>query len=99
MSCVVQFAIFPLDKGNTPSLAPYVARALKIVRESGLPYTLGPMGTVLEGEYHEIMAVIGRCHDELRADCDRVYLTVAVDSKAAGRERMTGKVQSVEELL
>ncbi|MGE4553533.1 MAG: MTH1187 family thiamine-binding protein [Desulfovibrionaceae bacterium] len=99
MSCVVQFAIFPLDKGDAPSLAPYVARALEIVRASGLPYALGPMGTVLEGEYHEIMAVIGRCHDELRADCARVYLTVAVDSKAEGSERMTGKVRSVEALL
>lgn len=99
MSCVVQFAIFPMDHGDASSLAPYVARALEIVRESGLPYTLGSMGTVLEGEYHEIMDVIGRCHDALRQDSDRVYLTIAVDSKAEGQDRMTRKVQSVEELL
>ena len=36
MSVIVEFSIFPLDKGE--SLSPYVARALNKIQESGLPY-------------------------------------------------------------
>jgi uncharacterized protein YqgV (UPF0045/DUF77 family) len=44
MSVIVEFSIFPMDKGE--SLSAYVARALKIIQDSGLPYELrkGPSG-------------------------------------------------------
>ncbi|WP_028578730.1 MTH1187 family thiamine-binding protein [Desulfogranum japonicum] len=99
MSCVATFAIFPLKQSGEDSLAPYVARALQIVKDSGVPYQLGPMGTALEGDYVEIMDVIRQCHDELRKDCDRVYLTVAIDSKAGEGGRIQQKVSHVGELL
>jgi uncharacterized protein YqgV (UPF0045/DUF77 family) len=41
MSTIVEFSIFPLDKGE--SLSPYVARALKLIQDSGLPYELNPI--------------------------------------------------------
>ncbi|WP_319469645.1 MTH1187 family thiamine-binding protein [uncultured Pseudodesulfovibrio sp.] len=99
MSCVVTFTIFPMGKGGEESLSPYVARVIRIVEKSGIPYQLGAMGTVLEGEFDEIMAVIKKCHDALHEDNSRVYLTMAVDSKAGGEDRMTRKVKSVEERL
>lgn len=99
MSCVATFAIFPLDKDNTESLSPYVARVIKIVEQSGLPYQLGAMGTSLEGDYEQVMEVIQRCHNELRKDCERVYLTIAVDSKTGDSGRIETKVRNVEELL
>lgn len=99
MSCVVTFTIFPLDPQNKESLAPYVARALRIIKDSGLPYELGAMGTVMEGEFDEVMDVVRRCHDELRKDCDRVYMTMAVDSKKSDGGRMIQKVKSVGDIL
>jgi len=97
MSCVATFTIFPLDKGNEPSLAPYVANALKIIACSGLPYELGAMGTVLEGEFDKIMAVVKECHDSLREISDRIYITLAIDSKSGDGGRILQKVKSVEE--
>ncbi|MBM4315031.1 MAG: thiamine-binding protein, partial [Deltaproteobacteria bacterium] len=41
MSVLIHFSIFPTDKGT--SVSPYVAKSLRIIRESGLPYKLGPM--------------------------------------------------------
>ena len=38
MSVIIDFAIFPMDKGE--SLSPYVARAIKVINESGLPHKL-----------------------------------------------------------
>ena len=47
MSTIVEFSIFPMDKGE--SLSPYVARALKLIQDSGLPYELNPMAPVWKG--------------------------------------------------
>jgi hypothetical protein len=38
MSVIVEFSIFPMDKGE--SLSPYVARAFNLIQESGLSYEL-----------------------------------------------------------
>jgi len=97
MSCVATFTIFPLDKGNEPSLAPYVARALEIITCSGLSYELGAMGTVLEGEFDEIMTVVKECHDSLREISERIYITLAIDSKSGNGGRIVQKIKSVEE--
>lgn len=99
MSCVATFSIFPLERPDQGSFAPYVARTIEIVRESGLPYELGAMGTVLEGDLDRIMETIKHCHDDMRKECGRVYLSLTVDSRSGGSGRMHGKVDSVGELL
>ena len=99
MSCVATFSLFPLERPDQGSFAPYVARTIQIVRESGLPYELGAMGTVLEGDFDAVMATIKQCHDDMRKGCDRVYLNLTVDSRSGEPGRMRGKVDSVGELL
>ena len=47
MSVIVEVSIFPTDKGS--SVSPYVARALKIIKDSGLPYLLTPIGNLHRG--------------------------------------------------
>lgn len=97
MSAIVEFSIFPLDKGE--SLSPYVARAIKIVKESGLPYRFGPMSTSIEGEWDEAMAVINRCFAELSRDCNRINLSLKVDYRKDSSGRMTSKITAVEDKL
>lgn len=97
MSVLVDFSIFPVDKGT--SVSPYVARAVSIIKKSGLSYALGPMGTSIEGEWLEVMAVVNRCFDALQQDCDRIYFTIKADYRKAAGNRLKGKVRSVEEKL
>ena len=52
---LLEFSMSPLDKGE--SLSQYVARSLDIIDRSGVPYQLTPMGTILEGEWDDVMAV------------------------------------------
>jgi len=59
MSVLANVAIFPLDKGA--SVSAYVARAVRIIKESSLPYQIGPMATVIEGDWDEVMNVIDKC--------------------------------------
>jgi uncharacterized protein (TIGR00106 family) len=94
VSVIVDFSIFPVDKGE--SVSAYVSRAVKIIKESGLVYKLGPMGTSIEGEWDEVMALVGRCFEALKKDCSRVYMTIKVDYRKGTSGRMEHKVQSIE---
>jgi len=89
--------MFPIGEGE--SLSPYVARIERIIRASGLPYSFGPMGTVIEGTYEEITRVIGDCLDELKSDCERLSTTIKMDYRRGREDAIHGKVRSVEEKL
>jgi len=94
---ITEFSIMPVGKGE--SLSGDVAKAVKIVRESGLNYQLGPMGTSIEGEWDEVMAVIKRCRDKLLETSNRVYLVIKIDDRKGTRNQIVQKVKSVEEKL
>jgi len=97
MSVIVEFSIFPMDKGE--SLSPYVARALKLIQDSGLPYELNPMGTCVEGEWNDVMSLVARCFQELQRDCNRISLSLKADYRKGASGRMKRKVESVKEKL
>jgi len=97
MSLLIDFSIFPLDKGE--SVSEYVTRVVKIIKESGLSYKLGPMGTSIEGEWEEVITVVARCIEDLTKDCDRVYFAVKGDYRKRGENRINAKVKSVEKKL
>jgi uncharacterized protein (TIGR00106 family) len=96
MSVIVDFSIYPMDKGDQ-SLSPYVARAIDTIRKSGLSYKLGPMGTAIEGEWDDIMAVVDECYRALEPDSDRLFINLKVDSKKGRKNGLSEKVASVEE--
>ena len=91
---LLEFAMSPLDKGV--SLSPYVARSLDIIDRSGLPYQLTPMGTILEGEWEEVMAVVTACYKRMSQDCDRISTSMRIDYRAGKSGRLKSKVEAVE---
>lgn len=93
MSVIAELAMFPTDKGI--SVSPYVARISTIIEQSGLPQELGPMGTCVEGEWDEVMALVGRCFEALRQDSDRVYMTLKADWRRGRTNGLAGKIASV----
>ncbi len=97
MSVVCEISIFPMDKGQ--SVSEYVARAIKIIKASGLPYELNPMGTCLEGQWEEVMDVVDKCFQALKNDSERIYLTLKADYRKGTSNRLKGKVTSVQEKL
>lgn len=97
MSALVEFSMTPLDKGE--SVGEYVARSLKIIDDSGLPYRLNPMGTVIEGEWSEVFGVIQKCHERMREDCARITCSIKVDWRAGRTGRLESKIARVEEIL
>jgi len=93
MTTLIDFSIFPIGKGE--SVSPYVRRVVTIIRDSGLQYKLGPMGTTIEGEWDELMDVVTRCFKELKKDCARIYMSAKVDYRESGSNRIVSKVKSV----
>nr|WP_321255946.1 MTH1187 family thiamine-binding protein [uncultured Pseudodesulfovibrio sp.] len=96
MSVIIDFSIFPMDKGNN-SLSPYVARVLHIIEQSGLAYQLGPMGTSIEGEWEDVMTVVDACYQELKDDSDRIFLNFKADCKKGRSNGLADKVRSVQD--
>ena len=94
---LAEFSIWPMDKGE--SVGEYVARCLDVIDRSGLPYKLGPLGTAVEGEIDEVLALIKRCHEVLLTDSNRVVCTVKMDYRKGHTGRLQMKVKSVEDRL
>jgi uncharacterized protein (TIGR00106 family) len=89
--------MFPLDKGE--SLSHYVARSIDIIDRSGLPYQTHAMGTVLEGEFDQVLDVVRRCYEAMAADCQRIECSIKIDARKAGPGRLRSKVATLEEKL
>jgi uncharacterized protein (TIGR00106 family) len=94
---IANFSVVPIGKGN--SLSTQVAEVLKIVDESGINYKLHSMGTILEGDWDEILRLIKKCHERTLEDSDRVLTTITIDDRKGKSGRIVGKVQSVERKL
>ncbi len=94
---LLEFSMSPLGKGE--SVSRYVSRSLEIIDESGLDYRMNPMGTVLEGEWDEVMAVVTRCFERMSQDCDRVTASIKIDYRRGREGRLESKIESVEKRL
>ena len=94
---LASFAVIPL--GVEDGVKELIAEALKIVDESGLPYSLGAMSTTIEGEPDEVMGVVMRCHRRMLELAPRVLTNITLDDRKGAKGRLTGKVRDVEEVL
>jgi uncharacterized protein (TIGR00106 family) len=94
---MIEFSVVPLGKGA--SVSSVIARVLKIVVDSGVRYKANPMGTVIEGEWGQLMDLIKECHNEAMKDADRVVTTIKIDDYKGKGERLDTKLESVEQKL
>lgn len=97
MSCILELSLFPMDKGE--SVGPFVAVAVEIIRNSGLPHSTGAMGTCIEGEWEEVMAVAGECFRMLSTESNRVYMTMKVDWRKNRTSGLQEKLNTLESEL
>jgi uncharacterized protein (TIGR00106 family) len=94
---LLEFAMAPAGKGE--SVSEYVARILDLIDKSGLPYQLTPMGTILEGDWDAVMAVVTACFKALEPDCTRIGMNLKVDYRAGPAGRLRAKTEKIEQRL
>jgi uncharacterized protein (TIGR00106 family) len=95
---LAEFSVFPIDKG-AEGLSKYVAESMELIEASGLDYEVHAMGTLVEGPADEIFALIRKCHDNMLRHGDRVITNIKIDDRKDAKNRIKGKVRSVEEKL
>ncbi len=95
MSILLNFAMFPTDKGS--SVSKYVSKVIKYIDESGVPYKLNPMGTSIETEtMEEALLIVQGAYNILEPVSDRIYSTINIDARKGKSNMITGKIASVE---
>jgi uncharacterized protein (TIGR00106 family) len=91
------FSVTPLGVGD--AVGEYVADAVRVVRDSGLPNHTDAMFTTLEGDWDEVMAVVKRAVDVVAAKAPRVSVVLKADIRPGATGALTAKVESLERHL
>ena len=98
MSILLEFAMFPTDKGE--SVSKYVSRIIQMIDECGVIYKLTPMGTIIETETMEkALEIVQLAYNELESDCNRVYASLKFDIRKGEANRMSRKIRSIEDKI
>ncbi len=94
---LIEFSIVPVGVGS--SIGDQLAEVLKIVDASGLPYKINPMGTVVEGEWDEVMKLVKKCHMTVMKTGERAITTISIDDRKGKPNRLDEKVKSIEKRI
>ncbi|MGW5432290.1 MTH1187 family thiamine-binding protein [Streptomyces sp. NPDC004059] len=95
---IVAFSVTPLGVGE--DVGAYVADAVRVVRESGLPNRTDAMFTSIEGEsWDEVMDVVKRAVAAVEQRAPRVSLVLKADIRPGVTDGLTSKVETVERHL
>jgi uncharacterized protein (TIGR00106 family) len=94
---LVAFSVTPLGVGD--AVGEYVADAVRVVRESGLPNHTDAMFTTVEGDWDEVMAVVRQAVDAVAAKAPRVSMVLKADVRPGAAGALTAKMESLERHL
>ena len=82
----------------TPSVSRWVAGVERILRETKLTHQLTAMGTIIEGDLDEILAVVRRMHEHpFTEGALRVSTSLRIDDRRDRPHSIASKMRSVEE--
>lgn len=88
---LAQFQITPLGMGE--HLSGPLQSVARLIKNSGLPYQFGSMGTAVEGNWQEIMALINQCRDHVLTRAPRVLLNITIDDHPGKKDMLHYKDQ------
>ncbi len=101
ISVLLEFSMFPTsdDCREGASVSAQVSKIIEMIDQSGHPYRLTPMGTVVETEtIQEALKIIEEAYNCL-SDCERVYAALKFDIRKGRSNRLEGKIASVEKRI
>lgn len=94
----MEFAIFPTDKGI--SVSNDVSRVIKMIKNSGFPYQLTAMGTLVETpDVTKALNIVEKSAEILGENSDRIYSSIKLDIKKGAQNMLQNKVKSIEDKL
>lgn len=97
---IAAFSVAPTVTDNPKAeMSAAVARAVRVVRESGLPHETTAMFTTVEGEWDEVMDVIKRATEAVTAVSPRVSLVIKADIRPGYTDMLHQKIDSLNKHL
>ena len=94
---LVAFSVSPMGVGE--DVAEYVADAVRVVRESGLPNRTDAMFTTIEGDWDSCFEVVKRATEAVAPYGSRISLVLKADIRPGHEGELEGKVQRLETAL
>lgn len=95
MSVLMEFAMFPTDKGI--SVSSEVSKVIEMIRNSGYNYKLGAMGTTIETDtMPQALEILAKATQILEKNSARIYSSVKFDIKKGPGGRIEAKPKSIE---
>jgi uncharacterized protein (TIGR00106 family) len=95
---IIAFSVAPAG-GESDSVSAAVAEAVRVVENSGLPYELNAMFTLIEGEWDEVMDVVRRAVEAASVGASRTSLVLKADIRPGHTNQLRAKVDRVREHL
>jgi uncharacterized protein (TIGR00106 family) len=86
-------SMFPI--GGGVSILDPVTEVVDEIDRAGLRYQVTAMDTVIEGSWDEVMPVLRRAEERLRAKHERVFLLLGVDDHVGANDRLLSAVEEV----
>ncbi|WP_206790831.1 thiamine-binding protein [Amycolatopsis sp. MtRt-6] len=94
---IVAFSVSPSGGEPDGGVSEAVARAVKVVRESGLPNSTNAMFTNIEGDsWDEVMDVVKRAVEAAGEGSSRVSLVLKADIRPGFSGQLEAKVDRIE---
>lgn len=96
MSVLLEFSMFPMDSGESVGAA--VSRIVEMIANSGYPYRLTAMGTIVETQqFGTALELVEKAYQILaKGGAKRVYAAIKVDIREGREQGLSGKIQSIE---
>jgi uncharacterized protein YqgV (UPF0045/DUF77 family) len=97
---LVAFSVSPNASDADGGVSEAVARAVRVVRESGLPNSTNAMFTNVEGSWDEVMDVVRRAVEAAGEGSSRVALVLKADIRPGhDHGQLDAKVERIEARL
>ena len=97
---IVEVSIIPLGTGS-PSVSQYVAQAVEVLqREEDIKYELTAMGTIIEGNLGQLLALARKMHEAVfDAGAMRVVTTLKIDDRRDKASSASSKIEALKRKL
>ncbi|KAI1330425.1 PLC-like phosphodiesterase [Xylariaceae sp. FL0255] len=97
--CYADFCLVPVGTASL-SMAEEIAEVQKLLKASGLDYTMHSAGTTVEGSWDDVFKVIGQAHTVVHArGVVRVQTSMRVGTRTDKKQTAEDKVKRVEDIL
>ncbi|MDT3765470.1 MTH1187 family thiamine-binding protein [Priestia filamentosa] len=97
MTTLLEISVTPVGTEST-SYKEYVTDAIKLIKDKGLNYHIGPSSTVIEGEIDQVMEVAKAIHKHsLKRNANRVVTNLRIEERSDKDMSISHQMRAVKE--